>query len=48
MIEDKRPFLVAYDYGMGGLWGVIDARSEGEIHAKFPESYPSWRSAPLG
>lgn len=37
MIEDKRPFLVAYDYGMGGLWGVIDARSEGEIHAKFPE-----------
>jgi hypothetical protein len=47
MIEDKKPFLVAYDYGMGGLWGVVDARSEGELHAKFPElaivdERPSW------
>jgi hypothetical protein len=33
----KRPFLVAYDYGMGGLWGVMYARSAEEIHTAYPE-----------
>jgi hypothetical protein len=28
---DKRPYLVGYDYGTGGLWGVMLARSEEEI-----------------
>jgi len=27
----KSPFLVVYDYGSGGLWAVIMARSEEEI-----------------
>ena len=34
---EKRQFLVCYDYGMGGLWGVIDARSEAEIGSVYPE-----------
>ena len=33
----KHPFLVCYDYGMGGLWGVMMARSEDEIRVKYPE-----------
>jgi hypothetical protein len=37
MSEPKHPFLVGYDYGMGGLWGVINARSAAEIIAKYPE-----------
>jgi len=45
----KRPFLVAYDYGMGGLWGIVLARSEDEIKGKYPElgiaeERPSWMS----
>jgi hypothetical protein len=37
MNEKKVPFLIGYEYGMGGLWGVIDARSEDEIKQKYPE-----------
>jgi hypothetical protein len=33
----KREYLVGYDYGMGGLRGVIVARSIDEILAKYPE-----------
>jgi hypothetical protein len=29
--------LIAYDYGMGGLWGVMLARSEDDIREKYPE-----------
>ena len=32
-----QPFLVCYDYGTGGLWGVLMAPSVGAIRAKFPE-----------
>ncbi len=44
---DKQEFLVAYDYGMGGLWAIIYARSEDEIKALYPElgiarSVPEW------
>ena len=35
--DEKANFLIAYDYGMGGLWGVIQARSAAEILAKYPE-----------
>jgi len=40
-------FLVAYDYGMGGLWGVLIAPSAAAITAKFPElsiadALPPW------
>jgi hypothetical protein len=45
----KQLFLVAYDYGMGGLWGVMRARSEQEIAARYPElavahERPAWMS----
>ena len=32
----KHPFLVLYDYGQGGVWAVILARSESEIRRRFP------------
>lgn len=40
-------FLVAYDYGMGGLWGIVDAPSEEEIKKIYPElkvvhERPAW------
>lgn len=45
----KQPFLVCYDYDMGGLWAVIDARSENEILDRYPEltiahERPKWMS----
>lgn len=47
MDQIKRPFLIAYDYGMGGLWGVMYARSADEIAAIYPELFvveerPHW------
>lgn len=40
-------FLVAYDYGMGGLWAVVEAPSADCIVAKYPEvavaeERPAW------
>lgn len=32
-----REFFVAYDYGMGGLWGVLMASSREAILGKYPE-----------
>ncbi len=48
--DRKSPFLVAYDYGMGGLWGVMLARSADEITRTYPElgiaaEHPAWMSA---
>jgi hypothetical protein len=39
--------LVVYDYGSGGLWGVMRANSAEEILAKYPElsvtsERPTW------
>jgi hypothetical protein len=47
MTDNKIAFLVAYDYGMGGLWGIMTARSEDEIMDKYPElgiahDRPAW------
>jgi hypothetical protein len=47
--DSKSPFLVAYDYGMGGLWGVMLARSADEIRTIYPElgiagERPAWMS----
>lgn len=44
-----QPFLVCYDYGTGGLWGVLMAPSVTAIKAKYPEldvagEPPSWMS----
>lgn len=33
----KREFLVCYDYGTGGLWGIMNAHSKEEIAAVYPE-----------
>jgi hypothetical protein len=33
----KRPFLVVDDYGMGGIWMYVDARSAEEISSAYPE-----------
>lgn len=45
----KRKFLAVYDYGMGGTWSTIFARSATEIKDKFPqltvydyERLPAW------
>lgn len=40
-------FLVAYDYGMGGLWGAVVAPNEEAIAALYPEltvvhDRPAW------
>jgi len=40
-------YLVCYDYGMGGLWGVLIAPSASAIREKYPElaiadSLPAW------
>ena len=33
----KRPFLCVYDYGQGGVWLLIDARTPAEIQKAYPE-----------
>jgi hypothetical protein len=36
-VAEKQRFLVCYDYGMGGLWGLIHAESIDAIHGRYPE-----------
>lgn len=36
-MSTKRAFLIAYDYGSGGLWGVMLAASEQQITERYPE-----------
>ena len=43
----KKTFLTVYDYGMGGVWVLIDARTPDEIESLHPElrvaqSRPQW------
>jgi len=45
----KKQYLVVYDYGTGGVWGILAARSEHEIYEKYPdlkvvETRPAWMS----
>jgi hypothetical protein len=45
----KQQYLVVHDYGMGGVWGVMAARSGEEIRRKYPqlevlEVRPDWMS----
>ena len=45
----KRLFLGCYDYGMGGLWALIQARSIDEVRAKYPcltlwDGLPEWQA----
>jgi hypothetical protein len=46
-VTEAGGFLVAYDYGMGALWGVVVAASEGAISHLYPEleivrARPEW------
>ncbi|MDE2183810.1 MAG: hypothetical protein KGJ78_12400 [Alphaproteobacteria bacterium] len=36
-MRTKKDFLVSYDFGKAGLWGLIRARSADEIATKYPE-----------
>jgi hypothetical protein len=45
----KKRYLIVHDYGMGGVWGVMTARSGQEICQKYPgvkilEVRPAWMS----
>ena len=37
MSDHRDEFLVAYDYGMGGLWAIVSAPSAAAITARYPE-----------
>jgi hypothetical protein len=48
--DPEREFLVAYDYGTGGLWAVVVAPSRQAILSAYPEvvvvdERPAWMSA---
>ncbi len=50
MAAEDRLFLVVYDYGMGGLWGLMKAPSAEDITLKYPElqvftARPPWIDA---
>jgi hypothetical protein len=34
---EKQEFLVSYDYGMGGLWGIVRAERAEQITERYPE-----------
>lgn len=34
---NQKTFMAAYDYGTGGLWGIVRAESEEEILRLYPE-----------
>ena len=36
-MQSKTTFLVCYDYGHGGLWAYIKARTKEEITGRYPE-----------
>ena len=36
-MQTKMDFLVSYDFGKAGVWGVVKARTAEEIKAKYPE-----------
>jgi sugar (pentulose or hexulose) kinase len=45
----KKPYLVAYDYGSGGVWAVIFAADKAQIGVKYPllhviDDRPTWMS----
>ena len=52
MSTSKTRFMVAYDYGMGGIWGLVWARSPEALHALYPElaivsARPNWMTDEL-
>lgn len=46
-LPKKKDYLTVYDYGTGGLWTIIRARSKEEISARYPkltifDERPDW------
>lgn len=49
---NKEPYLVVYDYGMGGVWAVVYANNKKQIIDKYPmldvvDERPSWMTEDL-
>jgi hypothetical protein len=47
MTPGKTTFLVCFDYGTGGIWGLVDAISADQIRALYPkltvvDKHPTW------
>ena len=47
MAAGKKRYLAVYDYGTGGVWAPVDARSSVEIIQRYPvlivkEDRPAW------
>ena len=45
--DATKDFLIVHDYGTGGVWGIVRARSAQEILARYPElsvesERPAW------
>lgn len=36
-VQKKIEYVVSYDFGKSGVWGIMKARSAEEISAKYPE-----------
>jgi hypothetical protein len=36
-MQKKTDYLVSYDFGKSGVWGIMKANSVEEINAKYPE-----------
>jgi hypothetical protein len=48
----KSEFFAVDDYGMGGIWLIVKARSAGEIRHKYPEltvfeNRPDWMTTTI-
>ena len=37
MTDKKTDYLVSYDFGKSGVWGIMKANSIEDIQAKYPE-----------
>jgi len=37
LVSEKQRYLAVYDYGQGGIWVFVWARSEDEIHRAFTD-----------
>jgi len=46
-MDQKKDFLVSYDFGKAGLWAVVTARSAQEIKAKSKNGH-QWQASISG
>jgi len=52
MTTNNHQFLILYDYGQGGVWGIVTAESKNDVVNKMPyvkvkEQGPPWRNAAI-